>query len=193
MSRRFLPLLLALPLISPAAKRPVTLDDVVSARDPRSGNAIVWAPDGKRFAYRERNSIWQYDVPSGLKKEVVSLVPLREKAVKAPAAEAFDWQNRRVSESGDQWSSSGAEMLVEAGGDLFLVQVATGEWKQLTATAEAERDPKLSPDGRQVAFRRHRISTHWTSRREKRRGSPATAHRHCSTDNSTGSIRKSYR
>src|SRR5260370_21780079 len=155
MSRRFLPLLLALPLLSPAAKRPVTIDDVVSARDPRSGNsAIAWAPDGKRFAYREHNSIWQYDVPSGLKKEIVSLVPLREKAVAAPAVEASDWQNRRVADSGDQWSSSGAEMLVEAGGDLFLVQVATGEWKQLTATAEAERDPKLSPDGRQVAFRR---------------------------------------
>jgi len=155
MSRRFLPLLLALPLASLAAKRPVTIDDVVSARDSRSGNsAIAWAPDGKRFAYRDHNSIWQYDVPSGLKKEIVSLVPLREKAVKASAAETFDWQNRRVSESGDQWSTSGAEMLVEAGGDLFLVQVATGEWKQLTATAEAERDPKLSPDGRQVAFRR---------------------------------------
>src|SRR5260370_41897288 len=92
MSRRFLPLLLPLPLLSPAAKRPVTIDDVVSARDPPSGNsAIAWAPDGKRFAYGEHNSIWQYDVPSGLKKEIVSLVPLREKAVAAPAAEAFDW------------------------------------------------------------------------------------------------------
>src|SRR5260370_15284444 len=130
MLRRFLPLLLALPLLSPAAKRPVTIDDVVSTRDPRSGNsAIVWAPDGKRFAYRERNSIWQYDVPSGLKKEIVSLVPLREKAIKAPAADAFDWQNRRVSESGDQWSSSGAEMLVEAGGELSLVHAAPGAWK----------------------------------------------------------------
>src|SRR5207245_1500610 len=120
----------------------------------RSGGAIHWAPDGKRFAFREGNSIWQYAMQSKLKKEIVSLVPLREKAVKPPPAEAFDWQNRRVAESSYQWSSSGAEMLVGANGDLFLVQVDSGEWKQLTATAAAERDPKLSPDGRRVAFRR---------------------------------------
>jgi dipeptidyl-peptidase-4 len=138
-----------------AEKRPVTLDDVVATRGQRPGNgAITWAPDGKHFAFRERDSLWQYDAQSGLKKEIVSLARLREKAVKGAPAEAFDWQNRRVAESSYQWSSSGAEMLVEADGDLFLVQVTSGEWKQLTATAEAERDPKLSPDGRQVAFRR---------------------------------------
>ena len=155
MPRRTLILLFALPLFAVAEKRPVTLDDVVATRGQRPGNgAITWAPDGKHFAFRERDSLWQYDAHSGLKKEIVSLARLREKAVKGAPAEAFDWQNRRVAESSYQWSSSGAEMLVEADGDLFLVQVASGEWKQLTATAEAEHDPKLSPDGRQVAFRR---------------------------------------
>jgi dipeptidyl-peptidase-4 len=155
MPRRTLILLFALPLFAAAEKRPVTLDDVVATRGQRPGNgAITWAPDGKHFAFRERDSLWQYDAQSGLKKEIVSLARLREKAVKGAPAEAFDWQNRRVAESSYQWSSSGAEMLVEADGDLFLVQVTSGEWKQLTATAEAERDPKLSPDGRQVAFRR---------------------------------------
>jgi len=155
MPRRTLILLFALPLFAAAEKRPVTLDDVVATRGQRPGNgAITWAPDGKHFAFRERDSLWQYHAQSGLKKEIVSLARLREKAVKGAPAEAFDWQNRRVAESSYQWSSSGAEMLVEADGDLFLVQVASGEWKQLTATAEAEHDPKLSPDGRQVAFRR---------------------------------------
>ncbi len=153
MSRGFLILLVALPLA--AEKRPVSIDDVVATHAPRSGGgAITWAPDGKRFSFREQNSLWQYDVPSGLKKEIVSLVGLREKAVKGAPADAFDWQNRRVAESSYQWSSSGAEMLVEADGDLFLVKVESGEWKQLTATAEAERDPKLSPDGLRVCFRR---------------------------------------
>jgi dipeptidyl-peptidase-4 len=153
MSRRFLILLIALPLA--AEKRPVTLDDVVATRTPRPGSgSIVWAPDGKRFAFREQNSLWRYDVLSGSKKEIVSLVRLREKAVKGAPADAFDWQNRRVAESSYQWSTSGAEILVEADGDLFLVKVESGEWKQLTATAEAERDPKLSPDGLRVSFRR---------------------------------------
>src|SRR5260221_741480 len=149
MSRRFVILLLALAIAAPAQKRPVTLDDVTATRGPRSGSgAITWAPDGKRFAFREGNSIWQYDVRSKLKKEIVSLVGLREKAVKGVAADAFDWQNRRVTESSYQWSSSGAGMLVSANGDLFLVQVEDGEAKQLTATAQAELDAKLSPHGR---------------------------------------------
>ena len=142
-------------LLIAAEKRPVTIADVTATRSPRAGSgSIVWAPDGRRFAFRERNSIWFYDVPSGLKKEIVSLAQLDEKAVKPPAAETFDWQNRRVAESSFQWSSSGAGMLVEAQGDLFLVNVDTGAWNQLTATAEEERDPKLSPDGKRVAFRR---------------------------------------
>src|SRR4029079_5175404 len=69
-------------------------------------------------------------------------------------AEAFDWQNRRVAESSYQWSGTGDQMLVSSEGDLFLVEVENSEWKQLTATADPERDPKLSPDGRLVAFRR---------------------------------------
>src|SRR5438067_2163261 len=156
MFRPFLILLLVtFPHSAAAAKRPVTLDDVVATRTPRAGSGtIIWAPDGKRFAFREQNSLWQYDVSSGLKKEIVSLVRLREKAVKGAPADAFDWQNRRVAESTYQWSSSGADMLVAADGDLFLVKVESGDWKQLTATAEAERDPKLSPDGLRVSFRR---------------------------------------
>jgi len=68
--------------------------------------------------------------------------------------EAFDWQNRRVSEQSFAWSHSGKEMLVSAGGDLFLVHIDSGKWDQLTATPDAERDPKFSPDGRFVSFRR---------------------------------------
>ena len=97
MSRRLSILLLILSIAVLADKRPVTLDDVTATRAPRAGSgAITWAPDGKRFAFREGNSIWQYDARSKLKKEIVSLVSLRAKAVKSPPAATFDWQNRRV-------------------------------------------------------------------------------------------------
>ncbi len=52
----------------------------------------------------------------------------------------------------------------------FSIRSTTGTWEQLTATAEAERDPKLSPDGSRVAFRRGHdlytleIATHQLSR-----------------------------
>ena len=53
-----------------------------------------------------------------------------------------------------EWSHSGKELLLSVRGDLFLFALDSGKWEQLTATAEPERDPKLSPDGTRVAFRR---------------------------------------
>ncbi len=134
-----------------ADKKPVTLQNMPApARMP----AITWAPDGKRFAWLEEKAIWQYDMAGKRKKTLLALGPLEDKAVKAPRQDGTDWQNRRVSEQSFQWSSDGRAMLLEAGGDLFLVHTDTGKWEQLTATAEVERDPKLSPDGKFVSFRR---------------------------------------
>lgn len=147
---------LALPLyagLAAAQTKPVTLDVAAAQSSPRSV-AIVWAPDGARFAYSEAGSIRIYDVASGGRRELVKLADLEQKAVKGLPAEAFGWQNRRVRERQFQWSDSGEEMLVLAGGDLFLVRVATGAWQQLTATAERESDPKLAPGGRLLSFRR---------------------------------------
>jgi dipeptidyl-peptidase-4 len=134
-----------------AEKRPVTIQNMPA---PVRMPPIVWAPDGKRFAWVEDKAIFQYEVASKKKKQLLALGPLEEKAVKPPKQEVVDWQNRRVSEQSFQWSSSGQEMLISLQGDLFLLHLESGKWEQLTATAEAERDPKLSPDGRWVSFRR---------------------------------------
>ena len=134
-----------------AEKKPVTIQNMPApARMP----PITWAPDGKRFAWMEEKAITQYEVASKKKKQLVALGPLEDKAVKPPKQEGLDWQNRRVSEQSFQWSATGQEMLLSLQGDLFLLHTDTGKWEQLTATAEAERDPKLSPDGRFVSFRR---------------------------------------
>src|SRR5581483_8177161 len=125
-----------------ADKKPVTIQTLPA---PPRMPGITWAPDGKRFAWMEGKAVWQYDVPSKQKKQLIDLAPLQEKAAKPPQGGAFDWKNRRVSEQSLQWSSTGEEMLLSVDGDLFLL---------LTATAEAEHDPKLSPDGRFVSFRR---------------------------------------
>jgi dipeptidyl-peptidase 4 len=134
-----------------AEKKPVTLQNMPA---PVRMPAITWAPDGKRFAWMEEKAISQYDVASRKKKQLVALGPLEEKAVKPPKPEGADWQDRRVSEQNFQWSANGQEMLISVQGDLFLLHTETGKWEQLTATSEAERDPKLSPDGHLVSFRR---------------------------------------
>ena len=148
---RFLCALLLALSASAADKKPVTIQNMPQ---PPHMPAITWSPDGHRFAWMEEKAIWQYEVGSKKKKQLVALGALEDKAVKPPKPEVTDWQNRRVSEQSFQWSSTGHEMLVEQSGDLFLVHTETAKWEQLTATPEPERDPKLSPDGRMVSFRR---------------------------------------
>ena len=150
MSRTCWTFLLCLSVFA-AEKTPVTIQTMPP---PTHMPAVTWAPDGKRFAWIEEKAIWQYEVAAKKKKEMISLTPLEEKAIKPPKPETFDWQNRRVSEQSFQWSSSGEEMLISVEGDLFLLHTKSGKWDQLTATPEPEHDPKLSPDGHFVSFRR---------------------------------------
>jgi dipeptidyl-peptidase-4 len=132
-------------------KKPVSLQNMPES--PRMA-PITWAPDGKRFAWMEEKAVLQYEVASRKQKQLVALGPLEEKAVKPAKSDSTDWQNRRVSERSFEWSATGREMLISIEGDLFLMHTETGKWEQLTATAEVEHDPKLSPDGRFVSFRR---------------------------------------
>ncbi len=118
------------------------------------GGPVEWSPDGKRFGYFKGKRLMLYDVAGKSEKELLALEPLEKAAAPVPSSERFDFQNRRVSENRFQWSPSGKELLLSAGGDLFFYHLDSGKWDQLTATAETEHDPKLSPDGKQVAFRR---------------------------------------
>jgi len=148
--------LCALLAISAAAaeKKPVTLEALAAAHPPSIMSAPVWSPDGKQFVYTESARVWLYDVASRAERELVALSTLQAAATKTPEPVEFGWQNRRVDDRAVQWMPSGKELLIGAGGDLFLLPIAGGPWIQLTATAEAERDPKVSPDGRRVSFRR---------------------------------------
>jgi dipeptidyl-peptidase-4 len=53
-----------------------------------------------------------------------------------------------------QLSASGKELLYIARGDIFLVHLDTGKWDQITKTPVIERDARLAPDGKTIAFRR---------------------------------------
>src|SRR5580658_255536 len=138
-----------------AQKKPITIDTLVErGAGPRGEATPSWAPDGKRFAHFQANHVMLYDVAAKSEKELLTLDPLEKAAVPVPEPQRFDWQNRRVSENSLEWSQSGKQMLLSIEGDLFLVTADSGKWEQLTATPDAERDPKLSPDGARVAFRR---------------------------------------
>src|SRR6202035_5346222 len=110
--------------------------------------------DGKQFLYRQGRRLVIYDPATRSSKDLIDTSSMDSAAVRPAVTESrpFEWENRRVRETPVQWS--GAEVLYSTGGDLFLIQADSGKWTQLTKTPSAERDPKLSPDGKSVAFRR---------------------------------------
>lgn len=137
-----------------AQKKPVSIDAVIEQSRQNVIPRVVWSPDGHQFAYFQGGDVMIYDVAAKSERTLLSLDPLEKAAVPVPEPVRFDWQNRRVSEDSLEWTPSSKQLLLSVRGDLFLFSLATGAWQQLTATPEAERDPKLSPDGTRVAFRR---------------------------------------
>ncbi len=137
-----------------AEKKPVTVEALSGQRPRMPAGPPVWAPDGKRFVFTQAGKLWLYDVPTRSKKELASLGDFEAAATKGTTPEIFEFENRRVREQSVQWFPSGRDLLISAGGDLFLFRIEAGGWSRLTATPQPERDPKLSPDGRLVSFRR---------------------------------------
>ncbi len=136
------------------AKLPVTIEAVTS--QPAAFRLEpVWSPDGKRFAYTQNGKLHVYEAARREDRAILDWKTLEDAAVKVPPAARFDWENRRVTEQPIQWAPDNRSLLAYAGGDVFLLRLEAGGWTQLTATAEAERDPKLSPDGKQLAYRLH--------------------------------------
>lgn len=148
------------PVLAAQQKQPVTLDvlEELSRANPSGpGSPLAWSPDGGQFVYRDGSRLMIYDAARQSSRRLLDTGPLDDQAVTPNAgdpSQPFDWQNRRVSEARVQWSANGDDILYAAGGDLFLIDVQDRDWRQLTRTAAAERDPKLSPDGNSVAFRR---------------------------------------
>ncbi|HEY2845331.1 MAG TPA: DPP IV N-terminal domain-containing protein, partial [Bryobacteraceae bacterium] len=139
-------------------KQPVTLESMEEAARlaPQGpGNPVAWSPDGTKFLYRQARKLMLYDPAAQTSRELVDGAAMDAAAVNPPAglSQPFEWENRRVREAPVQWGASG-RILFLAGGDIFVVDAGTGKWTQLTKTPVAERDPKLSPDGKSIAFRR---------------------------------------
>lgn len=157
-------LFLASALLAPQAllvaqKKPITLDalEEASRLAPQGpGNPVAWNADGTKFLYRQGRRLMVYDPSAKSSKELLDATELDAAAVKTASQDQqpFDWENRRVRDTPVQWSSTGNQILYSTGGDVFVIDAASGKWTQLTKTPARERDPKLSPDGKSISFRR---------------------------------------
>jgi dipeptidyl-peptidase-4 len=136
-----------------AEKRPVTAADVVS---PEEGvaHSIRWAPDSSKFAIVEDGTVSVYTVKTASKRDVIAVAELERAAAKMPARTTEDWINRHTADTRAQWFADSRRLLVPAGGDLFILDTEKGSFETLLHTREEERDAKLSPDNRTMAFRR---------------------------------------
>ncbi|MEO8028044.1 MAG: S9 family peptidase, partial [Bryobacteraceae bacterium] len=139
------------------AKKPVTLADIGGGGGRggfAAGMPAAWHSDGKSFLYREGRKLMQYDVTARTSREVANTDALATMAAPLTPEETFQWENRRVREFGVQYFPNGKDMLVSSGGDIFIWMADDAKWKQVTKTPVPEHDPKLSPDGTRVSFRR---------------------------------------
>ncbi len=150
-----------------AQRMPITLDALYAPeRNPSAspGNPLAWSPDGERFVYRQGDELRIYNIPGLTSRSLTATQPMADAAKHAdneapepgarPDSRPNTWTNRRANGGAVEWSPAEGKILYTTGGDLFWIDVAKGEWIQLTKTAATEHDAKLSPDGRSVAFER---------------------------------------
>ena len=151
----FLALLLAIGPVW-AAKRPVTIHDVVNVRSAPIPSPN-WRPDGQAFAYEENGRVWVYDVASRKAMEWFNKDELGKNLKRSRpknSNQPFNWQNRRVNTSGMQWFPDGKSLLVPASGGLFVIDAGDARPKKTIADICEDNVPTLAPNGRFVLFRK---------------------------------------
>jgi dipeptidyl-peptidase 4 len=106
---------------------------------------LEWHPDGRRLTFLRRagetHRLLATDAATGVTDTLLDGARVRLPGSDAP-----------LSLASATWLPDGRSLLVPAGGDLHVVDPATGAVRPLVRTPEAEEHAEASPDGRRVAF-----------------------------------------
>jgi dipeptidyl-peptidase-4 len=134
----------------------------LSGSSPRS---LSFSPDGTRVTFlkpkeddRTVLDLWAMDVADGNTYRLVDSRALVPDEGELSEAEIQFRERARISSSGIvtyQWDEAGEAILAPLGGDVFYIDVETGEARRLMETADFETDARISPDGTHVSFIRN--------------------------------------
>ena len=140
------------------------IDAAAVAKLPAPGTvvpgAIAFDPDGKSVTYLKAESaslsrvLWRADVANGQARVIARPPGSGDTDATVSREEALRRERQRLRETGITHlarAKSADAAVIPLGGDLYLFK-RDGQLDRLTSTADPEIDPKLSPDGSQVAF-----------------------------------------
>ena len=143
------------------------IDAAAVARLPAPGTvipgAIAFAPDGKSVTYLKAESaslnrvLWRADVANGQSRVIARAPGSGDTDATVSREEALRRERQRLRETGITQISRAAHAAVAViplGGDLYLLK-GDGSLDRLTTDSSPELDPKLAPDGSQLAFVRN--------------------------------------
>ncbi|MFW6413437.1 MAG: DPP IV N-terminal domain-containing protein, partial [Oceanicaulis sp.] len=127
-----------------------------------SPRSLKFSPYGTRVTFlrpkdedRTVLDLWAMDVADGRTYRLVDARALAPEERELSEAEIQFRERARISQTGVvsyDWDESGDAVLVPLDGDVFYVDVETGEAERLMQTEAFETDFKVSPDGRHVSF-----------------------------------------
>lgn len=127
-----------------------------------SPRALTFSPDGSRVTFlraKEEDSsvldLWAMDIDGGEPYRLVDARVLAPEEQELSEAARQLRERARISESGIvayDWDSQGDAVLVPLDGDVFRVDVESGEARRLMETPQYETDARISPDGNFVSF-----------------------------------------
>jgi dipeptidyl-peptidase-4 len=127
-----------------------------------SPRSLRFSPDGSRVTFlrakdedRTVLDLWAMDIDGGEPYVLVDSQVLAPDERALTEAERQLRERARISASGIvryQWDSQGEAVLVPLDGDVFHINVASGDARRLMQTPEYETDARVSPQGNFVSF-----------------------------------------
>jgi dipeptidyl-peptidase-4 len=156
----------ASPSIGPASASPVTFDHIAAFPPPgwQIPRNVQLAPDGALVTYLQAErggdtmALFSFSLATQRHQVMLREGDLTASGKPLSREEELRRERQRSRIQGVTsyaWAERANVMLVPLGGNVF-VRLEDGTVRQLTSSAEPEIDPKISADGRRVAFARGR-------------------------------------